>query len=338
MKKTASLLISFLLILITNAQSVFVLDGASGTRVYSTIDTAMYYAQDGDYLYLPAASISLNPSGMQIKKRMTIIGAGHYPDSTQATGVTSITGTVYFLTQSSGSILQGVYINGNIYFGTDNTNGAATNILISRCNVSGIHLSYNGTDFWGSEFVNIKDNIIRETISFANVKNVTVENNIIEGSLQYGNGMITVRNNIFLRRVANMVYYIFATRFDNNIIMSSASFSYGGSGNLYYNNIFKETDPLGAEFSSGNQFNVTDLFVNQSGTGFVYTQNYHLTPTSPARAAGMAGTDCGIYGGANPYKEGAVPVNPHIQTKLLPAQTDAQGKINVQVKVAAQNQ
>ncbi len=337
MKKTAALIISILLTLTTAAQSVFVLDGVSGTRVYSTIDTAMIYAEDGDYLYLPATSISV-PAGLVINKRLNIIGAGHYPDSTQATGVTSITGMVYFLTPSSGSMLQGIYINGNIYFGTNNTNGAVTNILISRCNVASIHLSYNGSDFWGGEYVNIRENIIRESIAFAQVKNVVVENNIIEGGLQYGNGMITIRNNICLRKNANLVYYLSAARFDNNIFMSSSSFAYGGSGNLYYNNIFKETDPLGAEFSSGNQFNVTDLFVSQSGTGFIYAQNYHLTPSSPARGAGMAGTDCGVYGGANPYKEGAVPVNPHIQTKLLPAQTDAQGKINVQVKVAAQNQ
>lgn len=337
MKKIAAFLLTYLLILSVTAQSVFVLDGASGTRVYTTLDTAMVHAQDGDYLYLPATSISM-PAGLVINKRMNIIGAGHYPDSTQATGVTSFTGQIYFLTESSGSMLQGIYINGNIYFGTSNTNGAATNILISRCNVASIHLSYNGSDFWGGENVNIKDNVIRESIAFAGVKNVLVENNIIEGGLQYGNGMITIRNNICLRKSANLVYYLSAARFDNNIIMASSSFGFGGSGNLYYNNIFKEGDPLGAEFSSGNLFNVTDLFINQSGTTFNYGQNYHLTPTSPANDAGMAGTDCGIYGGANPYKEGAVPVNPHIQTKVLPAQTDAQGKINVQVKVVAQNQ
>lgn len=337
MKKISVLSAAFFISITLFSQSIFTLDGISGTRVFTTLDTAIVYAQDGDYLYLPGTTISM-PAGLIIKKRLTIIGAGHYPDSTQASGQTSFTGNMYFLTESSGSFLQGVYINGNIFFGNIPANAAPKNILISRCNIIAINLSDDGSSFRGAENVVIKDNVIRENIYCAYVKNVVIENNIINGAIQHGNGMITIRNNILLRNTGNLLYYLSASRWENNIFLSSSAFSYGGSGNLYFNNIFKEGDPLGVEFSSGNQFSVTDLFVNQSGTIFSYTQNYHLTPTSPARAAGLSGTDCGIYGGSNPYKEGAVPVNPHIQSKLLPAQTDAQGKINVQIKVAAQNQ
>jgi hypothetical protein len=337
MKKLYLFPLVFLLALTAGAQSVFTLDGPSGTRVYTTLDTAMIYSQDGDYLYLPATSISI-PAGLMIKKRLNIIGAGHYPDSTQATGPTVITANIHLWTTASGSMLQGVYVQGNIYFGVDPATGGANNISISRCSFNNIFLSIDGSTFYGAENVNIKDNVIRENIFFAGVKNVVVENNIINGSLQFGNGMITIRNNIMLRNTANLMYYLGASRWENNIILGSASWSYGSGSNLFYNNIFKEGDPLGAEFSIGNQFNVSDLFINQSGTTFSYMQNYHLTATSPAKLAGLAGTDCGIFGGGNPYKEGAVPVNPHIQSKLLPAQTDAQGKLNVQVKVAAQNQ
>ncbi len=337
MRKLLLFAIGFCAVLSARSQSVITLDGPSGTRVYTTLDTAIIYAQDGDYVYLPGGVISI-PGGLIIQKRLTIIGAGHYPDSTQATGQTAFTGSIYFTTPSSGSMLQGIYINGSILIGTSPANSGASNILISRCNVFSINLSYNGTEPGGAQNIFIKDNVIRSSIAFAYIQNVTVENNIIAGALQNGNGMITIRNNIFLRNEPNLLSYLSSTSWENNIITGSSAFMYGGSGNLFYNNIFKEGDPLGVEFSSGNQFNVTDLCVNQSGTTFAYTQNYHLTASSPARAAGLAGTDCGVYGGANPYKEGAVPVNPHIQSKLLPTQTDAQGKINVQVKVAAQNQ
>ncbi|OPZ96628.1 MAG: hypothetical protein BWY70_01710 [Bacteroidetes bacterium ADurb.Bin408] len=78
-------------------------------------------------------------------------------------------------------------------------------------------------------------------------------------------------------------------------------------------------------------------FVNVPNVAdFSYTYNYHLSDTSVAIGAGMNGTDCGIYGGDNPYKDGAVPLNPHIQFKQIPTATDSQGKLNIQVKVSAQ--
>jgi hypothetical protein len=190
----------------------------------------------------------------------------------------------------------------------------------------------------GAESVFIKDNVIRNSILFAYVKNVVVENNIIEGGLTQANGSINVRNNVFLRRTANLLSYFENCRLESNVILASTSFFYGSTaGNVFYNNVFKENDPLGASFSWNNKFDVTNLFVNQSGSSFSYLHDYHLNNDSPARNAGFDGTDCGIYGSANPYKEGAVPMNPHIRSKTLPAQTDAQGKLNVQVTVAAQN-
>jgi hypothetical protein len=319
------------------SQSVFTLEGASGTRVYTSIDSTLKYALDGDYLYLPAGTI-YKPDGTMIKKRLNIFGAGHYPDSTKATGITSINGNVHFWTESTGSSLQGVYITGSIYWGTDGSNGGAKNVMIQRCNVANIYLSENGTTFRGAENIIIAQNIIREGIFFAGVKNVVLENNIIEGTLHYAAGQVFIRNNILLRRLNTAFYAVIGARIENNIFLSSASF-YGANndGLSFYNNIFKEANPIGGYPASGNKFNVTNLFVNQSGTSFSYEQNYKLNTDSPAKNAGMDGKDCGIYGGGNPYKEGAVPANPHIRARVIPAQTDAQGKLNIQITVAAQN-
>jgi hypothetical protein len=333
--------ILFLLILLIRpilfSQSVFTLDGASGTRVYTNIDSALKYAVDGDYLYLPASTI-YKPDGTMIKKRLNIFGAGHYPDSTKATGITSINGNVHFWTESTGSSLQGVYITGNIYWGTDGSNGGSKNVLIQRCNVANIYLSENGSTFRGAENIIITQNIIREGIFFAGVKNVVFENNIIEGTFHFATGQVFIRNNILLRRLNTAFYGMIGARIENNIFLSSASFYGSNSDGLsFYNNIFREGDPIGGFPGSGNKFNVSNLFINQSGTSFSYEQNYKLNADSPAKNAGMDGKDCGIYGGANPYKEGAVPANPHIRTKVVPAQTDAQGKLNIQITVAAQN-
>ncbi|HSK13334.1 MAG TPA: hypothetical protein VK907_08965, partial [Phnomibacter sp.] len=89
-------------------------------------------------------------------------------------------------------------------------------------------------------------------------------------------------------------------------------------------------------YSSGNQFGVTNLFIAQTGNAFSEKDDYHLTANSPARNAGFDGKDCGIYGGANPYKIGAVPMNPHIRSKEISAQTDGQGMLQIKATVVAQ--
>jgi len=58
---------------------------------------------------------------------------------------------------------------------------------------------------------------------------------------------------------------------------------------------------------------------------------------SPSTYIGTDATECGIYGGIFPYKEGAVPYNPHIQQKSISSVTDINGNINVNIKVVAQD-
>jgi len=337
MKSLISIFCIIHLMVQINAQNVITLDGTPGTRVFANIDSALKYAVDGDDLYLHGGNISV-PNGLNIKKRIHVFGAGHYPDSTIATGRTNIVGDVIFYNESSGSVLEGVYITGDINFGTSSTNAAAKNIRISRCNVTNIQLSENGSSFRGAENVFIKDNVIRGEMRFAYVKNVVFETNCMVGQLQYADGITYIRNNIFMRGNNYTLSNVKYCRFENNIFLISSQFLNGDCpGNLFYNNVFKEGDPLAGQYSSNNLFNVANLFVSQAGMVFSYFQDYHLTNDSPARNAGMGGTDCGIYGGANPYKEGALPVNPHIRSSVLPAQTDTLGKLNIQVKVAAQN-
>ena len=115
------------------------------------------------------------------------------------------------------------------------------------------------------------------------------------------------------------------------------------SGNTFNNNIFcfTFTFPAG-NVNQGNAYNKINIpqdsiFKNQTGTTFSYTQNYHLRTTSIGKNAGTDGNDIGIYGTAYPYKEGAVPANPHVQSKSIGAQTNPNGKLTVKVKVAAQD-
>ncbi|MEI7983947.1 MAG: hypothetical protein WCI71_20035 [Bacteroidota bacterium] len=70
---------------------------------------------------------------------------------------------------------------------------------------------------------------------------------------------------------------------------------------------------------------------------FSYTNNYHLKSTSNGHNAGTDGTDVGIYGTLIPYKEAAVPFNPHISSKSIGSTTNPTGTLDVDIRVSAQD-
>ena len=109
--------------------------------------------------------------------------------------------------------------------------------------------------------------------------------------------------------------------------------------NYFQNNAFNNAPgfPDGSNTGLGNwnSINPGTFFVSQSGTTFSYTQNYHLQ--APLTYIGTDGTQIGIYGTTIPYKEGAVPINPHVQTKTIGTTTSSIGELNINIRVAAQN-
>jgi len=107
------------------------------------------------------------------------------------------------------------------------------------------------------------------------------------------------------------------------------------------NNLFVEHNPLPNETTNVGSNNIvgqeqSSIFINQEGNTFNYTHDYHLQTSSPGKNAGTDGTDVGIYGGIYPWKEGSIPFNPHFQQVQVSPKTDANGNLNVNIKVEAQ--
>jgi hypothetical protein len=328
------------------SQSVFVVQNDGSPSAHQTLDSALYYAVDGDYIYMPGGTF--NVGSVRITKNLNIIGAGHYPDSTQATGRTVLTGDVYFKTGADGSTLQGLYLNGDIYMGETSSTGDVQNIHISRSNVNNIYLtsSTSGSTNYGAQNIFIKDCIVRTALKGANTQGVIVETSILN-YIAYFDGNAEFRNNIFLKQGTSsssdycVMYRVDNCTFNNNIFKNSATaghFAYLCNDNTFNNNIFNMATCYGGScFNCLYSIDFYAQFVDVPLNSFDYTYDFHLSDTSVAIGAGLVGTDCGIYGGDNPYKEAAVPVNPHIQFKQIPSATDSQGKLNIQVKVRAQD-
>ena len=124
-------------------------------------------------------------------------------------------------------------------------------------------------------------------------------NNIFAGSINnFGNGACLLSNNIFL---------------------------YGHSGEAnctYQNNIADNSYPLPT--GNGNQ-NLTTSQINGLFVGYpnqsTYSNDgrYVLKVGSLAIGTGTGGTDCGIYGGTNPYRLSGIPAIPAFYKLTAPS-------------------
>jgi hypothetical protein len=312
------------------AQKVVMLQKANGQQqaFYGNqpLIDAYTAASNEDTIYLPGGSFV----APDFNKRLTIYGAGHYPDSTVATGKTIIANPFTIASEADSFLLEGIEFAANIEIGSN------VNYLVLKHN-SLATVTYGALPVSANS--RIEGNIIRGSLNITYAANLLMVNNIITGQLIYGKNGDVIRNNIFLAPdyVLNSCTYAL---FENNIFLSGINYALSNwvnDYNTFTNNVFTMTPIWSFNTNNNNYLNVAgaNIFVNQTGNSFNYSHNYHLQ--NPGNYVGADATQCGIYGGLMGYKEGAVPVNPHIRQKTIANTTDANGKLNVNITVGAQN-
>ena len=325
----------------------------SGVNVflYESLDSAIANAISGDQVYVPGGLFTVGT--LSIDKGILLFGAGHYPDSSVATGPTKIMGNFNLLSGSSGGLITGCDIAGDIRIG-DGTPGSdsVANFTIMNCRMKNLYLSYSGLPPTHAKSFVISDNVISGNIRGGNAQQIYFNKNLIEGSISHFNGNCTFLNNDFigLGDCASPIFIsdVRMCNFQNNIMLfvppacAGSSFLDTACANNYFgNNIIRHnlSFPLGSNSGSANIVNqpVDSIYTNVSGSVFSYSFNYHLRPGSPGINSGSDGNDIGIYGSLQPYKEGGIPFNPHIQQKSIGTSTDQQGRLNIQVQVEAQD-
>ena len=131
-------------------------------------------------------------------------------------------------------------------------------------------------------------------------------------------------------------------QFVNNVFSWSQGISNSFNCN-FQNNLFQSTlpfDPVTQTHTGTN--NITGVGTSNvyqsiavNNYTFDFANDYHLQAGSPGIGAATDGTNIGIYGTSLPYKEGAVPYAPHIQSASIDNEAVG-GNLGVQIKVAAQ--
>jgi len=313
---------------------------ASGVQIFNGSNAfvnAHNAASSGDTIYLSGGTFYAPSS---ITKTLYIYGAGHYLDSTQATGKTFISGNLILDRNTDGTYIEGIDLTGEVrlQFSSADT---VSNITLAYCKISGnINLSYNSNTYTNN-FVLIRSVVIGD-INFTRATNAAVFNSILQNRCISSNGVNYENNICFFSH-----NYDWAISGDNNILKNNIFFTeyehgsgVNGNGNQFYNNLFLFPNPPfgGSYTASGNYIDVSadSVFVNNTLYSFNYASDYHLK--YPDIFIGTDSTQIGIYGGTFPYKEGAVPSNPHIQLKNVAPTSDSNGHLQIEFKISAQDE
>jgi len=335
----STLMIGLLLLAIgMSAQKRVILESGSTTTVFggtSPFVDAYNAAVDGDVIYLPGGSF-VPPA--PIAKSLKIYGVGHHPDYTDATDKTYITSALTLVDGADGLQLEGLEVNGVIFF-TDNN--AIDNVTISRCKF--YQLNINGNRTTPSNNTTIRESISISTIGLSNSVGATFTNCIFQSSLSNGSNAY-ISNNLFLLDGATTTEVF--QNMDNSTVRNSI-FLKGNSGiqencdaTTFENNVFTIA-PTAGNSSFVNSYIVSDLssfFVNRSGNVFDYTHDYTLSGDNATNYTGTDATQVGIYGGLFPFKTNLIPSNPHISAQSIATSTDESGNLSISITVEAQNE
>jgi hypothetical protein len=319
-----------------NAQSVVALHRSGNVQFFNGADAfklAYESASSGDTLYISGGTFTVPAA---IAKKITVFGAGHNPDYTKATGQTIFSGDLILSQGATKSYFEGCLLLDRLIF---RQNEKVDDVVFRRCRINGM------IDFTGNQN---SENVCENTMflecvfagnhlyGFGHSKNATISNCIIAG--RFGNmNYATLSNCILLSTSGGALFYSGAHCTVQNSIINANPYLYGPTNYTFKNNVFFKNVAFGsAHFYSDNYIPVESngFFVKQDGVAFSYTDNYNLT--KPGSYLGTDGKQVGIYGGDHPWKEGSVPMIPHISRKSISHTVDTQGNLKIEIDVSAQ--
>lgn len=325
--KAITLTTVFLAISVALFATVWRVNPTPGASAHYSSLQAAHDAQttlNGDTLYLEGSTFSAG--GLSISKQLTVIGNGYFlaqnPQTQFNLSPSIINGYLYCYNGSQGSKFIGCTFWASVYLYTNNLTfernhfGNTVNYQIyPQANVSDIAIlnNYFETVWYHYSF------------SFGNThSNILVANNYFAGYVNVSTNF----SGIFANNIFGSQIWINNSTLVNNIALNPVALA----NCITKNNIGNSTQ-FGDQ--NGNQQNISQqsLFVGPTGTST--DGQWQLKTGSPAIGAGEGGVDCGIFGGANPYKLSGLPPIPAIydlNSQSLPSNT-----LNVNIKAKSHN-
>lgn len=330
-----SLCVALLMTISSSAQQISVVSPSGTTTLYRTLQESIENATDGSVIYLPGGGFQISDEVKITNKKLTIIGIGHYVNSGNADGITTISGNLFFNEGSSGSAVIGCYVTGNVYIGEG---GASVNdVLIRQCNLNSVQVTNSSC-----VDTEVNQNYVRNTSSF-NGANGKVSNNIMHSLNGVVGGVIS--NNILTSRYSYSSYYGATGRLNyqycaiganNSFLSNNILINFRGGGiydtphdgsNCQVSNNMLKGDWGESSINIGD-VDWNNVFTNFNGGAISLASDFHFKDDYKQYENQM-----GIYGGTGFNNQ--VTSVPYIIYKDVPTETDAQGMLKVMIRVKA---
>jgi len=305
-----------------------------GTTSFSDAYTA---SAKGDTLYLSPGGYT-PPAA--IAKKLTVIGAGHFPDSVAVKRRTTILGGLTINAGADSLHLEGLYVNGDINYAEANS---INYVSVLRCRTGNISLNSNSATA-SKNNCSYEECFIEGNINFGNFADrFLIHHCVMNGAISRINANAVIDGNVIFSNAYYTIFeYVNSSIIQNNILFNDRSIISQTTNNSYYNNILTFSEFTGINdnynnYYSNNYFgsNLTNIFINQMGNKIDYSHNYHLK--NPEKYIGTDGTQVGLYGGLIPFKDGGAPSNPQITSKGVDTKTDTNGNLKINFTVKAQD-
>lgn len=297
---------------------------------FTTLQAAHDAATAGDTLHLESSGSSYG--ACTFNKQLVVIGPGYFLNlnaGLQATASSAITGGLLFEAGSEGSVISGLDVQGQ-------SRVKASFVRLERC-----RFSSGGSDL----------HIVYPTGGL-NLTGIVVNGCFVEGNLIVGYSGSTLNDMTLSNTIARQFNLSTggsgSTEVLNCVGLGNGSTAvFGGTGNQFTNCIFGPfVTPGTALFSNctfagapvpatnGNQLNVDLSTVFVGGTG---DAQYQLAVGSPAIGAGVGGTNCGLFGGLEPYRLSGIPPVPSIFILSAATATDQGTPLQVTISARSNN-
>lgn len=303
----------------------YTVDNTPGTKAnFTDVQTAHDNVNNGDTLII-MPSYNRYSANLNCTKKLYIYSRGPHGQKIDPDKRPILNG-INFYTGSSGSVLNGLCIQGNSI--SINVN----NIIIESCFFEGIRLVFNNSGstssslIHGNVFWNVKSP--QNAIELGAAVNTIIRNNYFISSatnyswpgpaLEYirgGNSSNLFTNNLIVETVigtgshyggGHIYFRNSSMKIYNNIIWTNVSdrtrFDTTSTGATYKNNITYSARNKPTPLADSSNFNDTmpvfeTTFSNSSPMDYVLSYDFRLKSTSIGKNAGTDSTDIGLYGG-----------------------------------------
>lgn len=313
---------------------------------YATPALAVAACAVGDSLYIYGSGWTID-----VTKRLNIIGSGYFYAANQPSNTNfnanlqnynAYTGAIIQLSDGSNStIITGIV--GYVYVNTSHTS-PINNIRISNCYWNGVPtmlkagITYDG---WEISKCYVANGQINYNPTTAKLTNFKILNNIFQ-SAALSLSAVAGQTGI----VENCTFYssYYANTFSGaNILVQNSIFvsaNVTGYNNTVFNNCLFDGVPSPGIVGSNNILSVpqNNIFSGLPTQGTLSDDGrWALKAGSPALAAGVAGIDCGAFGGVNPYKLSGIPAIPAFYKLTAPSTSASSNPYTLTFSVRANN-